>query len=74
MAVPKFSEEFIQKAIAYIDENGVPVHNKSTKYELVMADGKRYPSKYVIAVARMLATGEEIRTDMGMCISFTCFR
>lgn len=42
MAIPKFSEEYIQKAIQYIDENGVPDQNRSTKYELVMEDGKKY--------------------------------
>ncbi|MGN1197074.1 MAG: hypothetical protein ACI4TA_05680 [Acetatifactor sp.] len=36
MAIPKFPEEFIQKAIQYIGENGVPNQNRSTKYELVM--------------------------------------
>ena len=35
MALPKFPEEFIQKAIQYIDENGIPDQNRSTKYELI---------------------------------------
>ncbi len=59
MAIPKFSEEYIKKAIQFIDENGVPDQNKSTKYELVTEDGKKYPPKYVIAVAAKLATGKE---------------
>lgn len=63
MAIPKFSEEYIQKAISYIDENGVPDKNKSTNYELVLESGKKYPPKYVIAVANHLATGEDIKTD-----------
>lgn len=62
MAIPKFPEEFIQKAIQYIDENGVPDQNKSTKYELVMEDGKKYPPKYVIAIAAKLASGKEVQT------------
>lgn len=61
MAIPKFPEEFIQKAVQYIDENGVPDQNKSTKYELVMEDGKKYPPKYVIAVAAKLATGQNVQ-------------
>ena len=61
MAIPKFPEEFVQKAIQYIDENGVPEQNRSTKYELIMADGKKYPPKYVIAVAAKLATGKEVQ-------------
>lgn len=61
MAIPKFPEEFIQKAIQYIDENGVPDQNRSTKYELVTEDGKKYPPKYVIAIAVKLATGNEVQ-------------
>ncbi len=59
MAIPKFPEEFIQKAILYIDENGVPDQNKSTKYELILENGKKYPPKYVIATAAKLATGKD---------------
>ena len=62
MAIPKIKEQDIIAALKYIDENGVPSQNQSTKYELVTEDGKKYPPKYVIAVARHLATGEEIST------------
>ena len=61
MAIPKFPDEFIQKAIQYIDENGVPDQNRSTKYELVTDNGKKYPPKYVIAIAAKLATGNEVQ-------------
>lgn len=63
MAIPKIKEQNILDALKYIDENGVPFHNQSTKYELVTEDGKKYPPKYVIAVAAHIATGEEISTD-----------
>ncbi len=63
MAIPKISDENIQKAFKYIDANGVPGQNKSTKYELVLEDGRKYPPKYVIAVAANIATGKEIKTD-----------
>ena len=63
MAIPRITEQNIQDAIKYIDEHGVPNRNKSTVYELVSSDGKKYPPKYVIAVAAYLATGREIRTD-----------
>lgn len=56
MAIPKVEEQAILDAIKYIDEHGVPDKNKSTKYELVTEDGKRYPPKYVIAVAALLRT------------------
>ena len=63
MAIPKFKKEHIIDALKYIDKNGVPDHNQSTKYELVTADGKRYPPKYVLAVADHLANGTVISTD-----------
>ena len=40
MAIPKFKKEYVMDALKYIDENGVPFHNQSTKYELVTDDGK----------------------------------
>ncbi|MBQ6026737.1 MAG: AAA family ATPase [Lachnospiraceae bacterium] len=63
MAIPKFPEKFIQKALKYIDENSIPDQNRSTKYELVTEEGKKYPPKYVIAVATKLATGKEVKFD-----------
>ena len=57
MAVPKVDGQFIAEAIKYIDENGVPWHNTSTKYELVWENGNTYPPKYVIAVANHLQNG-----------------
>ena len=63
MAIPKLKKEHIVEALKYIDENGVPFHNQSTKYELVTDDGKRYPPKYVVAVADHLANGADISTD-----------
>lgn len=63
MAIPSIEEQYINAALKYIDENGMPPRNQSTKYELVTDDGKRYPPKYVIAVARHLATGQEIAID-----------
>lgn len=63
MAIPKIKEQDIIDALKYIDENGVPFHNQSTKYELVSEDGKKYPPKYVVAVAAHIATGAEISTE-----------
>lgn len=63
MAIPNFKKEYIIKALKYIDENGVPFRNQSTKYELVTEDGKRYPPKYVIAVADHLANGTDISVE-----------
>ena len=63
MAIPKIKIQDIIDALKYIDENGVPFHNQSTKYELVTEDGKKYPPKYVIAVAAHIGTGVEISTE-----------
>ena len=63
MAIPNFSKEYVIESLKYIDENGVPAHNQSTKYELVADDGKHYPPKYVMAVANHLANGTDISTD-----------
>ena len=63
MAIPQLSKEDILKAFEYIDINGIPIQNKSTKYELVLDNGNKYPPKYVIAVATRLATGNEVKTD-----------
>ncbi len=60
MALESINEHDITAALKYIDDNGIPSENKSKKYELVTAEGKKYPAKYVIAVARNLATGKEI--------------
>ena len=63
MAIPKIKEQDIIDALKYIDENGVPLQNQSTKYELISEDGKKYPPKYVVAVAAHIATREEITTE-----------
>lgn len=63
MAIPKIKDQDINHALKYIDENGVPSYHQSSRYELVTEDGKKYPPKYVIAVAAHLATGMDIVTD-----------
>ncbi len=64
MAIPKVTEQNIIEALKYIDETGVPAQNQSTKYELVTDDGKKYPPKYVIAVAAYIATGSKLTKDV----------
>lgn len=63
MPIPKLKKQDIINALKHINENGVPFHNQSTKYELVTEDGNRYPPKYVIAVASHLANGTDISTQ-----------
>lgn len=63
MAIPQFNKEYIIAALKYIDENGTPNRNQSTRYDLVTEDGKRYAPKYVVAVADYLANGVDISTE-----------
>ncbi len=60
MAIPSFDKKYIPEAIKYIDENGIPSRNSSTKYELIWENGNKYPPKYVIAVAYHLSSGADI--------------
>ena len=63
MAFPNITYQHIIDALRYIDENGIPSHNQSMKYDLITDDGKKYPTKYVVAVADHLANGTEISTE-----------
>lgn len=63
MAFPNINRQHIIDALRYIDENGIPSHNQSMKYDLITDDGKKYPTKYVVAVADHLANGTEISTE-----------
>lgn len=63
MAIPKITRQNVLDALKYIDKNGVPFHNQSTQYDLVSDDGKKYPPKYVIAVADHIANGTSISVD-----------
>lgn len=63
MAIPKINKNNVLDALKFIDENGVPFNNQSTQYDLIGDDGKKYPPKYVIAVADHIANGKEIAVD-----------
>ncbi len=63
MSLPQFQKQDILKALDYIDKNGVPSHNESIKYSFISDSGKKYPPKYVIAVARHLRYGTPITTQ-----------
>ena len=63
MVIQQINKQHVLEAIHYIDENGVPDRNTSTGYVLVTEDGRKYPPKYVIAVARNIATGDTISTE-----------
>ena len=62
MAIPKLKRQDILNALKFIDENGVPEQNVSTKYMLVSEDGNKYPPKCVVAVAGQ-ANGVDISTE-----------
>lgn len=64
MAIPKnITKQNILDAIQYIEQNGIPHHNQSTKYDLVDDAGKKYPPKYVVAVANHIANNADISTE-----------
>ena len=60
MAIPKIDKKYIDEALEYIDEHGVPHNNQSYRYYLVTEDGKEYPPMFVIAVARDLSNGVKL--------------
>ncbi|WP_224133775.1 MULTISPECIES: McrB family protein [Leuconostoc gelidum group] len=61
MAIPtNLTKNTIVEAINFIEQNGIPDKNKSTKYDLLANSGKKYPPKYVIAVANHLMNGAEM--------------
>ncbi len=51
MAIPKLKKQDVIDTLKFIDENGVPKQNESTRYMLVGDNGKKYPPKYVLVVA-----------------------
>jgi len=62
MAIPNLTEESIKRAIDFMEKNGIPFHNESMQYDLVL-DGKKYPPKYVVSLANHFQNGTEISVD-----------
>ena len=58
MIPTKINPDSIQKALDYIDRNGIPKERHSVKYSLKYY-GKLYPPKYVISIANKFESGEE---------------
>jgi len=56
---PSLTRVHVEAAIARISREGVPPRRESTKFRVV-ADGQRYPPKYVISLAVAEATGREL--------------
>ncbi len=63
MAISNINRQNIIDVLKYIDENGVPFLDHSTQYDFVLDDGKKYPYKYVIAVASHIVNGTSISVD-----------
>ena len=56
--IPKtISRDHLLEAARIIDREEVPKTRQSTRYNVLVA-GKKYPPKYLIAVASKLATGK----------------
>lgn len=45
MSIPKVSKQNIIDALEFIDENGIPALNESTRYVLVLENGKKIPAE-----------------------------
>ena len=59
MDFQNITKEDIAKAIQYIEINNVPAKHNSSVNDLIV-NGHKYPPKYVLAVAKHLATGTNI--------------
>ena len=62
MTIPKFTKRNINNALKYIDKNKVP-ENFQRENNYLLKDGKKYPPKYVVAVADYLVNKHEIKTE-----------
>lgn len=56
MIPSSLTQQSIQSAIEQIDRDGVPSGRQSVHYDLCVND-KRYPPKYVVSIASLLANG-----------------
>ncbi len=69
MSIPSTEEitkDHVLAALEFIDKNGVPKNNESDRYDLVIQNNgveKKYPPKYVVAVARQSATNGDVSTN-----------
>lgn len=59
MAIPRISREHVEWALEKIDRDGIPKRRHSREWNLV-AGGKSYPPKYVLALAARRMTGKEL--------------
>lgn len=60
--IPGLSRDHIERALQQIDSEGVPPGRDSRKFSLI-ANGRRYPPKYVLSLASFYAYGRELRSD-----------
>lgn len=61
MGIQNLTKSDIEKALRYIDENGIPKQNLSKKYDLIIKNS--YPAKYVVAVANHLTNHADISDE-----------
>jgi hypothetical protein len=55
------SKDHIERALQQIDSEGVPPGRDSRKYSLI-ANGRKYPPKYVLSLAAFYAYGRKLRS------------
>src|SRR3989338_8091376 len=63
MAIPdNIIREDIEKAIKFIDANGIPWHREAISY-YVTSENKSYPVKYVLSVANKIKNNIELDSE-----------
>lgn len=60
--IPPVTRKHVELALDEIDLDGVPPRREATGYVL-LANGRRYPPKYVLALAVKHATGKELPSE-----------
>jgi 5-methylcytosine-specific restriction protein A len=60
MAIPLINRSHVEAAIEKLLRDGIPKHSESTKYDLVMPDGRGLPPKAVLSAAVEIATGRPL--------------
>ena len=65
MSIPaELTRDHVLQAIERLKQEGIPANAQSTRYDLIDADGNRWPPKAVIEAAAEIATGQPLpRTD-----------
>ena len=75
MAIPKnITKEHLLKAIAKIDNEGIPKDGDSQYYDVVY-NGNKYPPKIIVSYSNIFANGKELdRNSFSGGLETQCFK